>query len=62
MDQNQKHVVIPAALAQACVDYLKKQPYEQVFQLVAGLVQAPAFQPAPAPAPAPALAPPPAQG
>jgi hypothetical protein len=35
-------VLLPQALHQAVIDYLKKQPYEQVHRLIGGLVNCPA--------------------
>lgn len=35
-------ILIPRELAVRLVDYLKKRPYEEVHQLIGGLVNAPA--------------------
>jgi len=32
-------LAVPANLAQAVVDYLKARPYEEVYALIAGLLQ-----------------------
>lgn len=46
-----KRILVAQALAQALVDYLKKRPYEEVFQLIGGLLQAPPEEEKPCPQP-----------
>jgi hypothetical protein len=39
-----KQVLIPLALAQSLVDYLKQRPYVEVAQMMQALIQAPAAE------------------
>lgn len=50
-------VLVPVKLAQGIVDYLKRRPFEEVAEMINGLVRAPRAQLAPPAAPAPAAAP-----
>lgn len=52
METTEPQVLVPVRLAQAVVDYLKTKPFNEVSELINGLVRAPRAALAPNPVPA----------